>query len=246
MNTQTIIQKLGYPKKQAQIYLASLKMGEATVSEIAERVEMPRTSIAELISEMHKKGLMHFYLKRNRKYWVAQNPDKLMENLKEQEKLLASALPWLHSKENKKSPQPTTNFYVGMAEIKNIFNDIIHSKHHLKALISWDDFLTYMGKGFVFDFIDRHTKNFLKIKLLVPKSPATEILREKYSTPLRQARFLPSSVVMRRFCHFLYADKTALISFGTKEPIGTIIHDIDTSQALALYFDNLWQLSNTK
>jgi len=32
---------------------------------------------------MHRKGLIDFYYKRHKKYWVAENPEKLMRHIKE-------------------------------------------------------------------------------------------------------------------------------------------------------------------
>ncbi len=246
MHIQTIIEQLGYPANQVKIYLASLKMGEAMVSDIAERVALPRTTVAELVQTMHKHGLMNYYIKRSRKYWVAADPDKLLNILKERETMLASVLPQLHFLENNDGNKPAIHCYIGMEEIKNIFDDIIETKHHIKALVCWDDFKEYMGKRFVFDFIERRYKHFLRIRLITPKTPSALTLKSKDQEELRQTRFLSAGVSLRRVSNFIYGDKVAIISFNKKEPTGLVVEDPDVVHAQTIYFENLWQHSTDK
>lgn len=95
MQIQKVIEQLGFTAKEAKVYLAALHLGEAHISDIAERVKMPRSSVQVIVDKLHKEGLVNFYVMRRYKYWVAENPERLLHTLKKREELMQEALPKL-------------------------------------------------------------------------------------------------------------------------------------------------------
>lgn len=95
MNTQKVIELLGYSAKEAKVYLAALSLGEAHISDIAAKVKLPRTSAQIIAEKLHKGGLMNFYIMRRYKYWVAESPERLLTTLKNREEIIHEALPVL-------------------------------------------------------------------------------------------------------------------------------------------------------
>jgi PAS domain S-box-containing protein len=95
MQTQKIIEQLGYNAKEAKIYLAVLSLGECRISDIAEKVKLPRTSVQIVAHKLHKDGLLNFYVMRRYKYWVAENPERLLDNLLRKKEILQEVLPRL-------------------------------------------------------------------------------------------------------------------------------------------------------
>lgn len=95
MNTQKVIELLGYSAKEAKVYLAALSLGEAHISDIAAKVKLPRTSVQVIADKLHKGGLMNFYIMRRYKYWVAESPERLLTTLKNHEELIHEAMPVL-------------------------------------------------------------------------------------------------------------------------------------------------------
>src|SRR3989344_4938637 len=93
MQAQKIIEQLGFSAKEAKVYLAALNLGEAHISDIAEKVKLPRTSAQMIVDKLHKEGLMNFYVMRRYKYWTAEKPERLMMLLQEREAILRSAMP---------------------------------------------------------------------------------------------------------------------------------------------------------
>lgn len=244
MHIQTVLQQLGYPMSQVKIYLASLRMGEATIAELAEQVGMPRTTVTELIAEMQKRGLMNYYMKRSRKYWSAENPDKLLIGVKEHEAALLSILPQLHAmKFDSGEGKPSIRTYIGLEEVRTMFDDMIATKHHIMAVVSWDDFKGLFGDEFVEDLIERRYSRFLKMRLITPRTDLSAKLKHQDSKELRLTRFLPANIELRRTSTFIYDSKVSLISLNRKQPTGILIHDPDVAHGQALYFESLWQHS---
>jgi|GEM_PF-1074859 PAS domain S-box-containing protein len=94
-NIQKIIEQLGCTPKEAKVYLATLGLGEAHVTDIASKTKLPRTSIQVIVEKLRKDGLMNFYVRRRYKYWVAENPEHLLSNLRKREEAMRAAMPAL-------------------------------------------------------------------------------------------------------------------------------------------------------
>ena len=246
MNKQQLLEKLGFHPYEASIYLAALELGEATVSELAHKTEMPRTSVQEVLAQMHKKGMMASYAKHTHKYWVAENPEKLLAGLKENEEAFKTMIPELQSLRPQGAYEPIVKVYSGVSEIKLILDDIIETKHHILALISWDDWTNFFGQDYIHDFIERRFKHFLKIRVITPRTGLAEELKESDQSQLRQTRFLPDKVNLHRITNFIYGDKIAIIALNKKEPTGILIQDPDVVYGNTLYFENLWLHSSDK
>lgn len=95
MQVQKIIEGLGYSANEAKVYLATLGLGEAHISDIAAKVKLPRTSTQVIVDKLHKDGLLNFYVQRRYKYWVAEKPERLLEGIKKREEAVREALPAL-------------------------------------------------------------------------------------------------------------------------------------------------------
>lgn len=95
MQNQKVLEQLGYSPKEAKVYLTSLTMGEAHVSDIADKVKMPRSTVQVVIDRLHADGLMNFYVVRRYKYWVAEDPTILLKKLREREAAVEESIPRL-------------------------------------------------------------------------------------------------------------------------------------------------------
>ena len=240
-NIQRVIESLGYKKKEAEFYLSSLSLGESRISDLAQKLKIPRTSALVIAEKLQKDGLMSYYVKRLNKYWVAENPDKLMLKLKEIEITLKDVLPELKSMELKTVVgKPTVKVYVGAKEIQLIFADIILTKHNFRAIIAWDDLAMILGERYVSDFINTQVGHFLKLRLLTPKNNSTQKLKEYDNKESRDTRFLSSLTTGLNTATFIYGNKIAIISLNETLSTGFLIEDIDVHNAMGIFFEELW------
>jgi sugar-specific transcriptional regulator TrmB len=241
MNIEKVIQKLGYTQKEARLYLAALILGESKVSDLAEKLKIPRTSASVTAEKLHKEGLLTYYVKRFNKYWVAESPEKLLERIKEEEATLQSVLPELKAlQQNTLLNKPTVKIYVGSRDIKFIFDDIILSKHNFRGIIAWNDLVKLFGNGYISDFIARQADHFLTFRLLTPESEGARLLKERDRNEARQTRFLSKHTASLNTATFIYDNKVAIISLNDTVPTGFLIEDINVHNTMAVFFEELW------
>ena len=242
MHIQAVIEQLGYRPHEAKIYLASLEMGKSTIVELAEKTKLPRTSVQAIVQKLNNDGLLNLYPKNRTKYWVAENPEKLLIHLKEREAALKNIMPELQAMRYDTGLRPVVRLYRGREEIMKIMDDILETKHHLTGILPWDEWMKFMGGDYINDFIAARAKRFLKMKLLVPRTPASLKLKSTDTAQLRSTRFLPEKSLVKTGS-FIYAHKTTLISLNKRLPLGIVIEDIDTAQAMQILFESLWHQS---
>ena len=242
MHLKSVIEQLGYSPHEVTVYLAALELGGSTTTEIAAKSRLPRTTVNLIISSLQRKGLMNAFLKRRRKIWAAENPERLLITLREREAALKIILPELQSLRRDTGVKPTVRTYSGAEEIKQIMTDILETKHHVLAIISWDEWINVLGKDFVDDFIESRFRHFLRIRLLTPKTKSAIALKERDSKELRVTQFLPDSAGITN-TNFIYGNKVAIISLNTKRPVGILIEDQDIHHTMEVLFESLWRQS---
>jgi sugar-specific transcriptional regulator TrmB len=242
MHLKSVIEQLGYSPQETAVYLAALELGGSTTTDIAAKARLPRTTVNLIINSLNKKGLMNAYIQRKRKIWAAENPERLMITVKEREAALKLVLPELQSLRHDTGVKPTVRAYGGVEEIRQIMNDILEAKHHISAILSWDEWLNLLGKTYMEDFIENRYRQYLRIRILTPKSKAAMALKQKDGEELRTTQFLPSSIEINN-CNFIYANKIAVISLNKKRPVGILIEDQDIHHTMEVLFESLWRQS---
>jgi len=184
-------------------------------------------------------------LKKNRKIWVAENPERLMTLLKEREAALKSIMPELKAKLFGHGVPPIVRLYTGAEQIKNVLDEMIAAQRHILAIVDWDDWRTFIGEDIMDDFIEQRRLHFLNIKLLAPKTPLSVELKSHDEKDLRRTRFLPQGSDVKT-SHFIFGNTLAIISLNKRQPTAIVIEDPDVAHTATISFEALWQVSSDK
>jgi sugar-specific transcriptional regulator TrmB len=242
MDPQKAIENFGYKAREARVYLTALHLGECTVTDIAQKLKLPRTSVQVAVDKLHADGLMNFYVRKRYKRWSAEKPEKLLSVLQEKQNTLRSIVPLLqpHHKESKK---PSVKVFMGVEELKLIHEDVLETKSHIDSILPWSDWVELLGQNYIHDFISERTRHFLKIRLLLPRSSSGEELKKTDIRDLRSTRFLPDDILIEDAL-FLYGSKVAIISLNKNLPTGILIDDLNTYRTIKILFDMVWNQSS--
>lgn len=143
MQAQKIIEQLGFSAKEARVYLVALGLGECHITDIAEKVKLPRTSVQVIVDKLNKAGLMNFYVMKRYKYWVAEDPERLLHDLKQKENLIGEALPQLvalrRSGRNKKRNKSSHSL--------ELFRMLADTAHQPMLIANGDIEIEYVNKA---------------------------------------------------------------------------------------------------
>lgn len=114
------LQEVGLQEKEAKIYLAALELGQSTVQKIAQKADIKRPTTYFIIEGLMKRGVMSSFYQGKRQYFVAENPERLLEMLEKDRQEIArreerfkTLLPQLSSINNRHKDKPVVKYYEG-------------------------------------------------------------------------------------------------------------------------------------
>ena len=80
-NYEKALKNLGLSAKEVMVYTTLLKLNRSTVSNIAKKSEMPRTTIYPLLEKLMQKGIVHIVHIGNHDEWEAISPEELRQKI---------------------------------------------------------------------------------------------------------------------------------------------------------------------
>lgn len=233
----------GMEEAEAALYLASLKLGEAGMSELSREAQIKRTSAYVIFQALEKKGLMGSFKMRGRHKFVATSPDILISKTQQELEDLKSILPQLKSLTQKKDQRPQITYYEGKEgyfiasedSLKTPNTTVRHigsiSETHNVISEDWD--LNY--------YIPTRIKNHIRFKALYFKSQMPKsFLNSNHAEILREVKYLPENFIYHT-SKLMYGNKTAYFS-SKKELITVIIESADITQSEKNNFDIIWSI----
>lgn len=104
------LRKVGLTEKEVRVYLAGLELGLSSVQNIVQKAGILRPTNYEIIKKLKEKELFVEAKEKNKKYFVAQSPERILgiqefkkEKLKKKKESLSELLPpWKKNTQRKK------------------------------------------------------------------------------------------------------------------------------------------------
>lgn len=242
MKLERIIEGYGLTKKQANIYMACLELGPASVQKIAQKAGLPRSSVYEMLDFLKKKGFVSSFLKRKTKYFNPEDPKQLVElarsNLEQFERLL----PQFNALYASKKDKPTTRFYEGREGMRLILEEILLEAKEVLGFVSADDLFEQLGDYF-YDFVEKRVKNKIPARVIFCKD--TKKSRERQNLGKIQLR--TSKILSGQHEHhgalFIWKNKIAMLSF-LEDFVAVVVESKEVAQMQRAMFEYLWDLAD--
>lgn len=127
---QKQLENIGLQEKEAKVYLATLELGQATVQQIAAKADVKRPTAYFIIEGLMSQGLLASFTRGKRQYFTAENPERLLDLLDEERRLidarserLHDLLPQLKSLNNRHADKPVVRYYEGKEGVMAMINE---------------------------------------------------------------------------------------------------------------------------
>ena len=229
---------LGFSLNETNIYFAVLELGETTVSDIAKHIDMPRTSCAEILHVLERKHLISFFVMKKKRYFVAEDPKRLIDFFKQRTATLEEVLPQLQAMHKKKAQKPGVRLYEGKEGLKTILAEVIAEQRNFDVIASVADSDKLLGED-ISEYIEQRQKHHLRVRLITDRSKEARELQARDEKELRETRFVPAKYNFKSV-NFIFGNKIALISLTAEHPIGLVLEDKALAGTFRMYFDLLW------
>ncbi len=108
---KSLLTSLNLSTSEIEVYLASLKLGEAVVSEIAHTAQLPRTTTASILERLCNQGLVILEKSKGKSvYWI-QDPSVLIEQEQTKLQVIQQLTGQLHAQYHQNDKKPTAEIY---------------------------------------------------------------------------------------------------------------------------------------
>lgn|SRR3989338_2951817 len=230
------LQKIGLNLNEAKIYLTLLRFGSAQAGKISKESQINRTTTYDSLERLMEKGLVTFVIEANKKVFKPVAPERLLDQIKEKEKIIEEILPELNSVFKESKEKEESDIFRGRKGIKSILQDILNYQEYV-AFGSSGKFLEIMENDF---YTFQKRKKELKIKtrvILAESDRRTEQVKAGYSD-FRYIKNEFSSLTTT----FIYGDKTVIIIWS-ENPIATVIKSKEVVKSNKNHFELLWKIA---
>ncbi|MCL5010978.1 MAG: hypothetical protein M1127_02080, partial [Patescibacteria group bacterium] len=234
----------GFSEKEMKVYLALLELGKGTVSAIARKAGIQRTTCYTILDSLVSKKVAIISGKEPKQEYVAESPDMIvamlkqeMNSLQEQLKNAEKLVPQLKSMHNV-SNRPKVKFYEGKEGLKEVYEDTLTSKEEIRAFATLDDMYNALP-GYFPDYFKRRSKKNISIKGIVPAT-SVAFERMKYNKEeMRTMALIPADKFRFSPEINIYDNKIMIASW--REKLGIIIESAEIADAMKKIFELAWQ-----
>lgn len=254
MDIKDIFESLGLRQEHLKIYLASLEWGETSLSNLAYKSKLPRTTIYSLIDDLIAKGIITVSAKRDKKNYIPADPEYLLTLLKQKEvevqhliSKLNNNMDTLKTIQNKNDNKPKIHYLAGAEGIMQAYEMTFNTDEVLVQCLTSDYGVVpveyFEGEdGYFNRFFLR--SNVKSKEILAEESDDSEYITKYSSGKNLQLRVPVSGDLSTDF--FLFDNTVVFVSFSEKESYALVVEDPKVANCMRNLFNLAWESASKK
>ncbi len=244
MQDITALERIGLTKNDRKVYLVLLEIGSATVSDLVKKTALHRSYVYDILDKLIDLGLVSFIIKNNKKYFNTENPDRILQiiknkevEIKESQSEISKILPDLIKRQQIAIEKQEAKIFIGKEGIKSILEDILKVEK---------DFVAFGAEGKFKDIYKWYFDNWQKrraklgIKYKIVYNNKLKGKRPTKEQKLVEVRFLPEKYEFPATT-IVYKNNVAIIIWDVS-PIGFVLESEKAVRSFLGYFDLLWMI----
>jgi sugar-specific transcriptional regulator TrmB len=249
------IKSLGLPDKAAQIYAAVLELGGAHPSKISEVTKLNRSTTYKILTDLAIKGLVNESYRRNKLFYQAEKPDKLLKYTKRQIELsedrferAKKMLPELEGLFAVSPHKPKVRFFEGEQGIIDVYADhiTVEKKYEMLGISNVGKLQDVLPKKFLKSYIKTKERLGVTTRGIIPNDPGGQTFtKDVYphvnKKTIPDIRYVPHDTFPFTSELTIYGDnRLSLVNFSDEGMVGVIIEDKTTHEFMRMIFEMAW------
>ncbi|NMC35778.1 winged helix-turn-helix transcriptional regulator [Candidatus Beckwithbacteria bacterium] len=252
------LQKLNISPNETRIYLALLKNGPSSITELAKLVCIPRTTTHENSEKLIEKGLVSRTIIGARKKLIAEKPTKLELLLAEEKVKLKSqsqdissiekSLPKLISSiQNSVSDlEKNTDFdvkiYKGKSQIQKVYLDILKAIE-IRAYCDSKGISEFFPENYdLFTKAHKENKQMIMWEIIIPPIDFYKIYLSKLDMKRYKYKLAPKNLKLPLSIDYLIYDQKVAVINLVENPTCIVINNQPFYQNAKSLFEFIWQM----
>jgi len=241
MNEQltNLLQKAGFTEKEALIYIALSELGTGTVTQIAQRAKLKRSIVYLILEGLIKRGYISLLPDTKINRYLAVDPTKIFNDLKNNLANFKDALPSFLAIFNQSIWKPKINFFEGKEGVLSVYRQTETAKeaYYITSISGITEYMPDEVERWINFF--KNTSRSYKCKQILADTPKDREFAKRAQAKNVQFKFLPKNSVMEMDIS-LFDNKVALTSLGGHLFI-VVIESKSLYNSMKTIFDLLWE-----
>lgn len=237
--------QLGLSPKAARTYLALLTLGPSSITSIAKKAGLNRTTLYDIIPTLIAEGLVSQVINSKIEKYEAESPHRLpllLERKIQQLQLQMGTAKNLATKLGYyaftgKESKPKVTLFEGEEAVKKMYEDSLLCKTYIRSFLAPEE-LKRFDDEFADSYFERRTKKKIRIQGIINDSPEARDYVTHEKELLRDIHLVPTDAMNIKPEVYIYDNKVAFYSL--KEKYGVLIESADIAEAIAKLYDLAW------
>jgi len=236
------VRAAGLDEKEAELYLAGLRLGAAPAAAYAAATGFNRVTAYNYLEALTRRAIFTVErLSRGRQYAPVQ-PDALALEARKNADAFHRALPELRSMQRGAHRQPHVRFYAGWEGVRRVYED---------TLTAGSDILNFANSATIRrfwptydeEYVAERVKRKIQLRGIAPDDEAGRAVHGQDRKTLREIRLVPAHDFDFNNEISIYDDKVAISSFGETEAdlFGVIIESREVAETQRQIFAMAWR-----
>jgi sugar-specific transcriptional regulator TrmB len=237
MNLPKVLQSYGLSEREAKIYLATLELGSGPATRIAEKAQMPRSTVYEVLEHLAHQGFVFTFNKKKIKYFSAEDPAQVVRLAESKANTLRDALPQLNAIAGEFRKRPTVRFYQGHEQMKIVLEEMLEEADVLLSFAAPEDLFRELGDYFN-KFVEKRVKRKIPVRMIAADSPKARERQRIGLQELRTVKIVPD-IYPYHSNKWIWKNKIAMFSF-VGDLVAVVIESKELADMERAMFEHLW------
>ncbi len=238
------LQKLGWNQKEAQIYVALLKLGITSANEIAIKAKLKRTTVYNFLPDLVQKGLIKKTKKNRKTLFYIEDTQALLKPIDEQKNQWTDLVKELEKIHNVLPDRPKIRFFEGETGAVQFFQETLDRTkpgQFIYEFIGPKAFYEKLSSSFASSYVPERMKRKIPIRIIASRSQAAEGLAQLAKSELRQIKLVDSLTFDGAIV--IYGNNVGLLSLSTTF-MGVVVENEAIATIQRAAFELLWENLN--
>ncbi len=228
---------------ESKVYLATLEMGKGLPKHLAEKANVKRPSLYEVLPHLLEQGLLTETIIGKRRYLVAEDPQVFLDKKQSELAQVEQLVPELRMLLATASSKPKIIFYQGVEGLKKIYLDNLREGKPTLEIVGIENIEPEVEKYIDNYYIPYRVKKNIPLKMLISGSAQSGMWNLK-SAPhlLREVKTIDKNLFPIPLDCNIYGDNVSFAVYRSdSEPIGLIIRSKEIATTARSLFNFIWQ-----
>lgn len=241
-NIKSIINKLGLPDREAEVYLTLLENGPMIPQRIAIKTGIKRTTLYEIFPLMVQGGFLSETKDGKRRAFQAVSPEKIISDYEKKYKEIKASAADLIAIYRMQGLKPEVEVYEGIEGLKKVYNDTLNTVGEILVVNQISRYNKNFLDWVVSEYVPARISRNIKVRALSEEAESARRHMGSKEHELRATRHLPFGKFKFRMEIMIYNDNIGFLNIETGSPlVAIVIRSKQMAETLSALFNLAWE-----